>query len=50
MDDQLPCVDYYPGWVADADQLFVTLRDEVAWEQHAVTLYGRTTPTPRLTA
>ena len=50
MDDQLPCVDYYPGWVADADQLFVTLRDEVAWEQHAVTLYGRTMPTPRLTA
>ena len=45
-----PCVDYYRGWVADADQLFAALRDEIAWEQHAVTLYGRTRPTPRLTA
>jgi alkylated DNA repair dioxygenase AlkB len=50
MDEQPPCVDYYPGWVADADQLFATLRDEIAWEQHVVTLYGRTMPTPRLTA
>ena len=23
---------------------------ELAWEQHSITLYGRTTPTPRLTA
>jgi alkylated DNA repair dioxygenase AlkB len=50
MDEPPPCVDYYPGWVADADQLFATLRNEIAWEQHVVTLYGRTTPTPRLTA
>ena len=44
------CVDYYPSWVADADGLLKVLRDEIAWEQHAVTLYGRTTLTPRLTA
>lgn len=50
MDDQPPCVDYYPDWVADADQLFAMLRHEIAWEQHAVTLYGRTVRTPRLTA
>ena len=45
-----PCVDYYPAWAHDADQLFAKLHKEIAWEQHAVTLYGRTTPTPRLTA
>lgn len=45
-----PCVDYYPGWAHDADRLFGRLQKEIAWEQHAVTLYGRTTPTPRLTA
>jgi alkylated DNA repair dioxygenase AlkB len=44
------CVDYYPGWVVDADQLFAILGDEIVWEQQAVTLYGRTRPTPRLTA
>jgi alkylated DNA repair dioxygenase AlkB len=44
------CVDYYPGWVVDAERLFVVLRDGIAWEQHEVTLYGRTVPTPRLTA
>jgi alkylated DNA repair dioxygenase AlkB len=44
------CVDYYPDWVADADRLFGVLQDEIVWEQHAVTLYGRTMSTPRLTA
>jgi alkylated DNA repair dioxygenase AlkB len=44
------CVDYYPGWVDDADRLFGVLEDEIAWEQHVLTLYGRTAPTPRLTA
>jgi alkylated DNA repair dioxygenase AlkB len=48
--EDLSCVDYYPGWVDDADRLFEVLRDEIIWEQHAVTLYGRTTLTPRLTA
>ena len=44
------CVDYYPGWVEDADRLFEVLQDQIAWEQHHLTLYGRTMPTPRLTA
>jgi alkylated DNA repair dioxygenase AlkB len=44
------CVDYYPGWVDDAGRLFEVLRDAITWEQHAITLYGRTTRTPRLTA
>ena len=44
------CVDYYPGWVENADQLFDLLRGDIAWEQHTITLYGRTVPTPRLTA
>jgi alkylated DNA repair dioxygenase AlkB len=44
------CMEYFPGWVDGADQLFDVLRDEIAWEQHEVTLYGRTVPTPRLTA
>jgi alkylated DNA repair dioxygenase AlkB len=44
------CIYYYPGWIDDADQLFALLRDEIAWEQHTITLYGRTVPTPRLTA
>ena len=28
------CVDYYPGWVDDADRLFGVLEDQIAWEQH----------------
>ena len=44
------CVDYYPGWVDDADRLLGVLKDKIVWEQHLLTLYGRTTPTPRLTA
>jgi len=44
------CIDYLPGWVGDADRLFARLRDEISWEQHEITLFGRTVPTPRLTA
>ena len=40
----------YPGWIEDPDRLFDVLTHEIAWEQHAITLYGRTTPTPRLTS
>jgi alkylated DNA repair dioxygenase AlkB len=43
------CVDYYPGWVDNADQLFELLRNDIAWEQHTITLYGRTVPIPRVT-
>jgi alkylated DNA repair dioxygenase AlkB len=44
------CINYYPGWVDDADQLFARLREGIAWEQHTITLYGRTVLTPRLTS
>lgn len=44
------CVDYFSGWVEHADRLFGVLQDQIAWEQHQLTLYGRTMPTPRLTA
>jgi len=44
------CVDYYPGWVEHADQLFELLRNDIAWEQHTITLYGRSVALPRVTA
>jgi alkylated DNA repair dioxygenase AlkB len=44
------CVDYRPGWVADHAMLLDRLTAEIAWEQHEITLFGRTVPTPRLTA
>lgn len=44
------CIDYYPDWVDDADQLFKLLWEEIAWEQHTTKLYGRAGLTPRLTA
>jgi alkylated DNA repair dioxygenase AlkB len=44
------CVDYHPGWIEDAGRLFEVLRYEITWQQHAVTLYGRTMPAPRLSA
>jgi alkylated DNA repair dioxygenase AlkB len=51
MSHEVPgCVDYYPGWVAHPDRLLGVLQDQIAWEQHTLTLYGRTTLTPRLTA
>jgi alkylated DNA repair dioxygenase AlkB len=50
MVDTPGCVDYYPGWIEDADRLFGVLEAEIAWEQHAITLYGRSTTTPRLTS
>ena len=46
----LDCVTYRPGWVPDADGLLARLTTEIAWEQHEITLFGRTVPTPRLTA
>jgi alkylated DNA repair dioxygenase AlkB len=44
------CVDYRPGWVPDHLALLDQLSAEIGWEQHAITLFGRTVPTPRLTA
>ena len=44
------CVDCWPGWVSDHQLLLDQLRDEISWDQHEITLFGRTVPTPRLTA
>ena len=44
------CVSYLPGWVSDASSAFHRVQAELAWEQHTITLFGRTVPTPRLTA
>jgi alkylated DNA repair dioxygenase AlkB len=41
---------YVPGWLRDSARVFDRLRAELAWEQHEITVFGRTTPTPRLTA
>ncbi len=44
------CVDYFPRWLPDPEAVFERLQAEIGWEQHEVTLFGRTVPTPRLTA
>jgi alkylated DNA repair dioxygenase AlkB len=44
------CVRYLPGWQPSAAATFDGLSREVDWEQHDITLFGRTVPTPRLTA
>ena len=44
------CVELRPGWVSEPDELLARLVAETAWEQHDITLFGRTVPTPRLTA
>jgi alkylated DNA repair dioxygenase AlkB len=44
-----PCVDYRPGWVDDHQSLFDRLQDEISWEQHEITMFGRTVLIPRLT-
>lgn len=50
MDERPGCVAYSPGWLSGADEVFGELEREVGWEQHDITLFGRTVPTPRLTA
>jgi len=32
------------------EAVFEDLQAEIGWEQHEITLFGRTLPTPRLTA
>jgi alkylated DNA repair dioxygenase AlkB len=44
------CVRYVRGWLPAADTYFETLRREIAWEEHEITIFGRTMATPRLTA
>ena len=40
----------YPAAVADADDLFRRLRDEIPWRQEYLSLFGRRIAQPRLTA
>lgn len=44
------CFVLVPRWLPDADPVLARLAAETAWEQHDITLFGRTVPTPRLTA
>ncbi len=43
-------VRYAPQWLerADADALFATLREGIAWERHRIRLFGRMVDSPRL--
>lgn len=51
---QLPQSDisYYPGFLTEVEalRLFKTLRETTAWQQDAITLFGKTHAQPRLTA
>jgi alkylated DNA repair dioxygenase AlkB len=41
---------YQPQWLAapEADRLFATLCDSIAWERHRIVLFGRAVDAPRL--
>jgi alkylated DNA repair dioxygenase AlkB len=41
---------YDPGWLPapEADKLFATLRQAIAWETHRIRLFGREVASPRL--
>lgn len=43
-------LDHEPAWLADADAVLATLRDELRWEQRAIVLFGRSVLQPRLIA
>jgi alkylated DNA repair dioxygenase AlkB len=45
-------IDYVATWIppAEADQVLHALRDELAWEQRAIVLFGRRVMQPRLIA
>jgi alkylated DNA repair dioxygenase AlkB len=43
-------VSYRVGWVADHERVFAELHEAIGWEQLDITMFGRTVPTPRLTA
>jgi alkylated DNA repair dioxygenase AlkB len=45
-------VAHEPGWIApaEADRLLAALRDELAWEQREIVLFGRAVLQPRLIA
>ena len=41
-------VDYGPGWLSGADELFIRLRDVVPWRAERREMYDRTVDVPRL--
>jgi alkylated DNA repair dioxygenase AlkB len=45
-------LDYLPAWIAslEADRLLLALRDELAWEQREIVMFGRRVLQPRLIA
>lgn len=45
-------LDYLPAWIAslEADRLLLVLRDELAWEQREIVMFGRRVLQPRLIA
>jgi alkylated DNA repair dioxygenase AlkB len=42
-------IDFVPGWLAGADDVFTALADGLPWRQRTVTMYERRLPEPRLT-
>jgi alkylated DNA repair dioxygenase AlkB len=45
-------LDYLPAWITslEADRLLLALRDELAWEQREIVMFGRRVLQPRLIA
>ena len=48
--DERSWVDYAPGWLRGADELFGLLLETGRFDQRQVRMYDRTVPEPRLTA
>lgn len=44
------CFQYRSAWLSDSDRLMAELTRSIEWEQPEITIFGRTVPTPRLTA
>ena len=43
-------LEYLPAWIDASDRLLAALRDELAWEQREIVLFGRRVLQPRLIA
>jgi alkylated DNA repair dioxygenase AlkB len=48
--DERCWIDFVPGWLAGADDVFAQLTATVDWHQRTVTMYERRLPEPRLTS
>ena len=44
------CFQHVPGWLPDHLSVLTELSAVLGWEQRTITMFGRTVPTPRLTA